>query len=42
MHDIDRTQIGYGSGPDAYQYRGAGRGSRGLTEEQETDLVSCN
>ena len=39
MHDIDRTQIGFGSGPDAFQYRG-GRGGGGiLSEEQETDLA---
>ena len=39
MHDIDRTQVGYGSGPDPFQFRGAGRGGRGITEEQEADLA---
>lgn len=37
MHDIDRTQVGSGSGPDTFQYRGRAGGV--LSEEQETDLA---
>src|SRR3982751_6510314 len=39
MHDIDRTQIGFGSGPDAFQYRGRGGGGGVRREEQEADLA---
>jgi hypothetical protein len=39
MHDIDRTQIGFGSGPDAFQNRGRNGGGRMLTQEQEADLA---
>jgi uncharacterized protein (DUF697 family) len=39
MHDIDRTQIGFGSEPNPFQYGGrVGRG-RILSEEREADLA---
>jgi hypothetical protein len=36
MHDIDRTQIGFGSEPDTFHYRKHGGV---LSEEQENDLA---
>jgi hypothetical protein len=38
MHDIDRTQFGFGSGPNQFQYGGRD-GGRILSEEQEADLA---
>jgi uncharacterized protein (DUF697 family) len=39
MHDIDRTQFGFGSGPNPFQYGGRGPGGHILSEEQEADLA---